>query len=85
MRNGRWQSCVGRIAEDMNVNCRVMLEVLGVSYFAVELLVFFFDNPTPRPAPSPAARRATMMKIRIQKMKGATPQTLRRSGTLLCV
>ncbi len=83
MRNGRWQGCVGGNAEDMDLSCRTMLEVLGVSYFAVELLMFFFDNPTPRPAPSPAARRATRIKIRIQKMKGATPQTLRRSGTLL--
>lgn len=83
MRNGSWDGCIGGIARD--VSCRVVLEVLGVSYFAVEFLVFFIDNPTPRPAPSPAARRAAMVTIRIQKMKGVTPQTLRRPGGLLCV
>jgi hypothetical protein len=29
MKNGSWQGCVGGIAEDMNVNCRAMLESWG--------------------------------------------------------
>lgn len=62
----------GAIARD--VSRRVMLEVLGVSCFAVGLLVFFFDTPIARPAPSPAVRRATMVTIRIHKMKGLIPQ-----------
>lgn len=81
MNDGCLEGGDGAIAGD--VSCRVMIEVLGVSCFAMGLLVFFFDNPIPRPAPSPAMRRATMVTIRIQKMKGLIPQTLRRSDILL--
>ena len=57
--------------KDKNTNTNLEALLLSESFLALLLC----DSPAPRPPPSPPASIRTMVNIRIQKIRGVTPQT----------